>query len=74
MIKINVGYINQFKEFSNAYNYNVCPGVWLTFDRHTYEFIGVNVFYTVSNFPALNVKCEEKLKELISKGLLEVID
>lgn len=74
MIKINVGYINQFKEFSNAYNYNVCPGVWLTFDRHTFEYIGVNVFYTVSNFNLLNKKCEEKLNELISKGLLEVID
>lgn len=74
MIKITNGYEEYFKEFSNAYNYIVKPGVWLTFDRHTLEYIGVNVFYTVANFNLLNKDCEVKLNELISKGLLEVFD
>ena len=74
MIKINNCYTEYFKIFSNSYNYNVKPGVWLTFDRHTLEYIGVNVFYTVANFNSLNKECEDKLNELIAKGLLEVID
>ena len=74
MIYINRNYLNHFKSFSHLYNYMVSTGVWLTFDVNTLEYIGVNVFYEVRDYKGINIRCEKKLNELISKGILEVID
>ena len=74
MIRINQHCINRFKMFSNVYNYMVSTGVWLTFDKNTLEYIGINVFYTIRDYISINNKCEKKIHELISKGILEVID
>ena len=73
MIRINKDYTHLFKFFGNAYNYNIKPGIWLSFDKDTLEYIGIEMFYLAS-FKEINVLGESKINDLISKGILEVID
>lgn len=72
MIQINKNHLDKFKYFTNSYNYNVKPGIWLSFDKNDLSYIGVEMFYLA---PLETLKeCDSKLNELISKGILEVID
>lgn len=72
MVRINKQHINRFKYFGRAYNYNLSPGLWLSFDKDTLEYIGVECFY-LADINKLEVAAENKINELLSKDLLELL-
>ena len=71
MIRINYSYLDRFKKTKGYYTYTVINGVYLIFDENTLDYVGVDVVFTPNNYNRLNYKCEEKLVDLISKGLVE---
>lgn len=71
MIIINKNYLDRFIKSRIEYLYPVNKGVYLAFDKKSLEYIGLEMFVLYSN----NIEKEEdnKLNELLAKGILEVI-
>lgn len=71
MIIINKNYLDRFIKSRIEYLYPVNKGVYLAFDKKSLEYIGLEMFILYSN----NIEKEKdnKLNELLSKGILEVI-
>lgn len=71
MIIINKNYLDRFIKSRFEYLYPVNKGVYLAFDKKSLEYIGLEMFVLYSN----NIEKEEdnKLNELLAKGILEVI-
>ena len=72
MITINKNHLYRFKCFSNTYNYMVAPGLWLSFNINSLEYIGYNLFYYVYDVRDIENKCNQKLDKLIALDILEV--
>ena len=73
MIRINKTQINRFKRNNCEYLYYVSRGLFLAFDLNTLEYIGIELYYLPANYDKVSFKCDEKIKELISKDILEVV-
>lgn len=71
MIRINEQYLDRFKHFKLSYNYMVTPGVWLSFDDKTLEYIGIEMFY-LPDFKKVESEADNMIKDLLSKGILEI--
>lgn len=71
MIVINKNYLHFFIRSRIEYLYPINKGVYLAFDRKSLEYIGLEMFVLYSN--KIEKQEDKKLKELISKGILEVI-
>lgn len=74
MIRINQTQINRFKRNHCEYLYYVSRGVFLAFDLNTLEYIGIELYYLPQDYNKTSFICEEKIRELISKDILEVYD
>lgn len=46
-MKINKLYIDKFKLLHNEYLYPVKKGIYLAFDKDTFDYIGVELFYLI---------------------------
>lgn len=71
MLRINQAYIDRFKRNGKNLFYLVSPGVYLSFDGDTLDYVGVEFYFTPGLNSKINYKAEKKLVELISKGLVE---
>lgn len=72
MIRINNQYIDRFKHFKRSYNYMLAPGLWLSFDDETLEYLGIEMFY-LADFKKVEPKAHNKINELLSKDILELV-
>ena len=71
MIIINNAYLDHFKLSSHSYLYPVSRGIYLSFDKNTHEYIGVELFYS-ANPKYYSSLVDDKINQLISKNLLEL--
>ena len=69
MIIINKNYLNLFKKLKREYVYYVQNGIFLAFDRDTFEYLGVEMFYLAPN--SVYKVCDNKLEQLLSLGIIE---
>lgn len=69
LIVINKNYLHLFKKLKREYIYPVQNGIYLAFDRDTFEYIGVEMFYLAPI--SIEKACDNKLKQLLSLGVLE---
>ena len=74
MIRINKNHINRFKRNNCEYLYYVNRGVFLAFDLNTYEYIGIELYYLPANYDKVSFMCEEKIKYLLAKEILEIYE
>ena len=72
MIRINEHYINRFKYFGHAYNYMVKTGIWISFDKDTLEYIGIECF-GLYELKGLKTMCDKCINKLIALDILEVV-
>lgn len=72
MIKINNQYLDKFKGYYGIYLYYVKPGTFLSFDRETLEYRGVEYIGFIPYKDDSHI-IDETLNTLISKSILEVI-
>lgn len=70
MIKINNSYIDRFKLVRGTYMYYISPGLFLSFDKETLEYLEVVVFS--SRYAPIEREIENTLNKLIARGILEV--
>ena len=70
MLKINYAYLNRFIKTYNNYLYPIMKGVYISFDRNTLEYTGMQMFYNSSYYPLS--KCEDTLSKLLSLGYVEI--
>lgn len=70
MIKINQNYINRFKCSTTQWLYYVSPGCFLAFDKDTFEFIGIELFYLPANYDLISKKCDDKIQYLLGMDIL----
>lgn len=70
LILINKNHLNLFKKLKREYIYYVQNGIFLAFDIDTLEFVGVEMFYSVSDKVLL--ECGEKINQLLSLDILEL--
>lgn len=71
MIRINKQYIDRFKHFKKSYNYMLGPGLWLSFDEDTLEYIGIEMFY-LADYKKVEPEAHDLLNTLIAKDILEI--
>ena len=69
MIIVNKNYLHLFKKLKREYIYPVQNGIYLAFDRDTLEYLGVEMFYLAPI--SIEKACDDKLKQLLSLGILE---
>lgn len=77
MIRINQHHLDKFKFFNDSYNYQVVPGLWLTFDKTSLEYRYNTMFYTIYSRPKyleLEQLCDAKINKLIALDILEIVD
>lgn len=72
MIQIAKNNLDRFKRNNCEYLYYVSRGVFLAFDLDTLEFIGIELYFLPADYKIIDKKCDKKLKELLSKGILEL--
>lgn len=70
MLKINLAYLNRFIKTKSDYLFPIKKGVYVSFDKTTLEYTGMQMFYNSSYYP-LN-KCEETLNKLLALGYVEL--
>ena len=72
MIKINNSYLDLFKLSGKEYLYPISKGIYLAFDKFTYEYIGIELFYYpyTSKFSQL---ADDKINQLLCRNILELI-
>lgn len=73
VIKINKMYIERFKLSHNEYLYPVSKGIYLAFDKDTFKYIGIELFY-LADPKKCNKLVDNKINELVSKDILEVLN
>lgn len=73
MIRINKEYLNRFTRTINGYNYIVCYGVCLSFNKDL-EYQGVETYYNPFNINKVYQEAERKLGELYAKGLVDIYE
>ena len=71
MIKINQIYLNRFKSYNNKYLYPIYKGIYLSFDKSSLEYIGIEEFY-IPKFDTYK-KANELIEKLYYFNILEVI-
>lgn len=74
MIRINPVYLDLFKLFYGCYCYMVSPGLFLSFDKETLEYKSNLTLYDPYTTTKIDIACNNKIENLISKGILEVYD
>lgn len=74
MIRINEQYIDNFRLIYGKYYYTVCKGVYFSFDGETKEYINVETMFLNKYSNWIQTKCEEKMNELLRRGILEFIE
>lgn len=74
MIRINKNQINRFKKNKSEYLYYVSRGLFLAFDLNTLEYIGIELYYLPVNYDKVSFKCDEKIKYLLARDILEYND
>lgn len=70
LILINKNHLNLFKKLKREYIYYVQNGIFLAFDIDTLEYVGVEMFYLVSD--KVLSECDEKVKQLLALDILEL--
>lgn len=73
MIIINKEYLRHFYLSGKTYLYLVHKGIYLSFDKDTLEYKGVELYYIPFDFKSYQKACDDTLNRLISKGILEII-
>ena len=69
LIVINKNYLHLFKKLKREYIYPVQKGIYLAFDIDNFEYIGIEMFYLAPI--SIENSCNDKLKQLLSLGVLE---
>lgn len=69
MIKISYPYIDKFKRSYRSYLYPISRGIYLSFDKNTLEYTGIEMFYNSSYYPL--EKSEKVLEKLFYLGYIE---
>lgn len=72
MIKINYQYLDNFKGYYDIYIYYVKPGTFLSFDRESLIYKGVEYLGFIPYKDDSNI-IDNTINRLISKGVLEII-
>lgn len=70
MIKINYCYLDKFKRSSYGYLFPVSKGVYLSFDRNSLEYSGIQTFYNSAYYPVS--KGDKVLERLMCLGYIEL--
>lgn len=70
MIKINQSYLHRFKLSRGVYMFYISPGLLLSFDKETLEYLGPITFS--NRYSPIFKEIDDTLNNLISKGILEV--
>lgn len=70
MLKINLAYLNRFIKTKNDYLFPIKKGIYVSFDKVTLEYRGMQMFYNTAYYPL--GQCEETLNKLLSLGYVEI--
>ena len=70
-MKINIQYLDRFKETRHTYLYPVSRGVYLSFYKPTLEYIGVEVCYSHGNYVKMQQQADDLISKLLARDILE---
>lgn len=68
-MKLNPIHLNRFKLTGSRYLIQVKRGLFLSFDKDTLEYIGLEMFYS-GNYVIVDKLATAKLEELIAKDFV----